>query len=201
MLRYLALGDSYTIGEGVADGERWPNQLAARLRAQGIGLTDPRIVAATGWTTDELRAALDAAGPMRAYDLVSVLIGVNDQYRGRDLADYLAGFRVLLQRAIDYAGARAQRVLVLSIPDWGATVFGKQSGRDLTQVTRELDAYNAAAHACCRSHGVTFIDITHIGRRRALDASMSCGDGLHPSAAMYGAWTQAVLPYARKALA
>ena len=116
-LRYLALGDSYTIGEGVAEGGRWPLQLARALRDEGIALADPRIVAATGWTTDELSAAIDAAEPLGDYDFVSLLVGVNNQYRGRDLDNYRAEFAALLERATGFAGGHPERVLVLSIPD------------------------------------------------------------------------------------
>ncbi|MCY7353591.1 MAG: SGNH/GDSL hydrolase family protein [Lysobacter sp.] len=205
MYRYLALGDSYTIGEGVAEGDRWPVQLARGLREQGITLADPRIIAKTGWTTDELDAAIDAAQPLGEYDLVSLLIGVNNQYRGRDVENYRQDFAALLERAIGFAGGNEDRVLVLSIPDWGATRFGGEqaaakSGRDLAKVSRELDACNAAAKAICNARGVAFVDITPVSRERGGQASMAADDGLHPSAAMYAAWTQQALPVARQLL-
>ena len=196
-ISYLALGDSYTIGEGVAAADRWPVQLARTLRADGIAFDDPRIVATTGWTTDELAAALDAAEPIGEHDFVSLLIGVNNQYRGRSVEDYRGEFTALLERAIGYAGGRADRVLVLSIPDWGATRFGAGSGRDLAQVARELDAYNRAAHDICTRRGVAFVDIAPVSRARGDDAAMLADDGLHPSAAMYAAWTALALPVAR----
>lgn len=196
-LSYLALGDSYTIGEGVAEDARWPRQLARALRADGIALADPRIVAATGWTTDELSAAINAAAPLGKHDFVSLLIGVNNQYRGRSIADYRGEFAALLQRAIRYAGDRSDRVLVLSIPDWGATRFGRDSGRDLAQVSRELDAYNAAAREISERHGVAFVDITPLSRARGAQAAMLADDGLHPSAAMYAQWIRLAVPRAR----
>lgn len=196
-LSYLALGDSYTIGEGVDEDGRWPRQLARALRADGIALADPRIVAATGWTTDELSAAIDAAEPLGKHDFVSLLIGVNNQYRGRSVADYRGEFAALLQRAIRYAGDRSDRVLVLSIPDWGATRFGRDSGRDLAQVSRELDAYNAAAREISERHGVAFVDITPLSRARGAQAAMLADDGLHPSAAMYAQWIRLAAPRAR----
>ncbi|WP_267118297.1 GDSL-type esterase/lipase family protein, partial [Xanthomonas sacchari] len=119
LLRYLALGDSYTIGEGVDAEGRWPMQLAAALRRDGIALADPQIVATTGWTTDELDAGIDTAAPQGPFHLVTLLIGVNNQYRGYPLDDYRAQFDALLQRAIGFADARPQRVLAVSIPDWG----------------------------------------------------------------------------------
>jgi lysophospholipase L1-like esterase len=194
---YLALGDSYTIGEGVAEEDRWPARLAALLRGEGIALADPRIIATTGWTTDELASAMDAAEPLGEWDFVSLLIGVNNQYRGRDVDDYVGEFATLLQRAIALAGGRAGRVLVLSIPDWGATAFARDSGRDLAQVAAELDAYNEAAKEICASLGVAFVDITGISRDRGDAPGMLAADGLHPSAAMHARWVEAVLPVAR----
>ncbi len=199
-LSYLALGDSYTIGEGVAAAKRWPVQLASALRAEHIPLADPRIIATTGWTTDELDAGIDAAQPLGHYDFVSLLIGVNDQYRGRALAEYQRRFAPQLERAIGFAGGRAERVLVLSIPDWGVTRFGHESGRDTTQIAHELDAYNAAAQAICMAHGVAFVDITAVSRQHGAEPAMLASDGLHPSAAMYALWTQAALPIARRLL-
>ncbi len=200
MLRYLALGDSYTIGEGVDPAGRWPVQLAAGLRDAGIAIADPRIIATTGWTTGELAAAMDAAEPLGGWDFVSLLIGVNNQYRGCPLDEYEIAFAHLLERAVALAGGRAQRVLVLSIPDWGATPFGAASGRGLQRIGDEIDAYNAAAEATCASHGVAWVDVTAISRRHAGDAAMLVDDGLHPSAAMYAEWTAAALPAARALL-
>ena len=199
-LTYLALGDSYTIGEGVEEGGRWPMQLARALREDGIAINDPRIIATTGWTTDELAAAMDDAEPLGEWDLVSLLIGVNDQYRGREVDDYVGRFTALLQRAIALAGGRADRVLVLSIPDWGVTPFARDSGRDPQRIADELDAYNAAAQDICMAHGVAFVDITPVSRKRGAEPSMLAADGLHPSAAMHAQWTQLALPVVREAL-
>ncbi|HET6604821.1 MAG TPA: SGNH/GDSL hydrolase family protein [Xanthomonadaceae bacterium] len=199
-LRYLALGDSYTIGESVPESGRWPVQLAAGLRAHGIALAPPRIVAATGWTTDELSAAMDAAGLDPPYDLVSLLIGVNNQYRGRSVEDYRGEFAELLARAIGLAGNRPGRVLVLAIPDWGVTPFGHGSGRDTAQVARELDAYNATARAIAEARGVAFVDIAPVSRARGAQKPMVAADGLHPSAQMYAQWTDQALPVARRLL-
>ena len=205
-LRYLALGDSYTIGEGVAPEGRWTHQLAAALRADGIPLADPTTIARTGWTTDELDAAIDAADPAADYDLVSLAIGVNNQYRGRDVTEYRREFETLLRRATGFAGGRPDRVLVLSIPDWGATVFGRASGRDRDQVAREIDAFNAVARAVCERHGVAFVDITTesrtpASREHAMAPAMLADDGLHPSAAMYARWAVLAKPVAAQLLA
>ena len=203
-LSYLALGDSYTIGEGVEPAGRWPVQLAAALRGEGIAVADPRIIATTGWTTDELAAAMEAAEPLGDWDFVSLLIGVNNQYRGRSVEDYASEFAVLLLRAIALAGGRADRVLVLSIPDWGATAFGRASGRDVGWIAEELDAYNAAARDICAAQGVAFVDITAISRDGCDDGdapAMLADDGLHPSSAQYTQWTRQALPVAMGLLA
>lgn len=199
-LRYLALGDSYTIGEAVPAEGRWPRQLARALREGGIALDDPLTIAATGWTTDELDAAIDAAAPRGPFDFASLLIGVNNQYRGRDAGEYATQFAALLERAIGFAGGRPGRVLVLSIPDWGVTPFAAASGRDTAAIARELDAYNAAARRACDARGVAFVDITPASRARGAEAAMLADDGLHPSAPMYAEWTRLALPVARRLL-
>ena len=201
-MRYLALGDSYTIGEGVDPAGRWPVQLAAALRADGVDIDQPQIIAATGWTTDELSAAIDAAEPLGDdYSLVTLLIGVNNQYRGRDIDQYRHEFAVLLERAIGCAGRRADRVVVLAIPDWGVTPFAVRSGRDTAAIARELNAYNAAAAQISARRGVAFIDIAPVSRRRGSQAQMLADDGLHPSAALYAEWVRLARPVARRVLA
>lgn len=200
-LRYLALGDSYTIGEGVPEPGRWPVQLAAALRGAGIALEPPQIVATTGWTTDELDAGIDAAAPRGPFALVTLLIGVNNQYRGRTPDEYRVQFGALLQRALGFAGGHAGRVLVLSIPDWGVTPFARAQGRDAARVGREIDAFNAAAAAACAERGVAFVDITPYSRAHGHAPAMLADDALHPSAAMYAGWTGLALPVARRLLA
>lgn len=197
---YLALGDSYTIGEAVEEHGRWPVQLAAGLRERGLPLAPPRIIATTGWTTDELSAAMDAAEPLGQWGFVSLLIGVNNQYRGRPVDDYRPEFARLLDRAIALAGGRADRVLVLSIPDWGVTPFGQASGRDTAQIAAELDAYNTAAAAECAARGVAFVDITPASRSPGNQPDRVAEDGLHPSAKAYADWTALALPVAEHLL-
>ena len=200
-LRYLALGDSYTIGEGVEDCARWPAQLARALRADGMAITDPQVIAQTGWTTDELDAAIDAAQLLPGYDLASLLIGVNNQYRGRSIEEYREQFSGLLQRAIGFTQGRRERVLVLSIPDWGVTAFGQQDARGIEGIAAEIDAFNGAAQDICRQHGVAYVDITGVSRTLGEQAAMQAADGLHPSALMYAEWTRLALPYARAMVA
>ena len=197
-LRYLALGDSYTIGEGVPPDGRWPVQLARALREEGLPLADPRVIATTGWTTAELSAAIDAAEPLGTFDLVSLLIGVNNQYRGRSVDAYRDEFDALLARATGFANGRADRVLVLSIPDWGVTPFAIQSGRDRIRIADELDACNAAARDACAARGIAFVDITPASRALGGAPEMLADDGLHPSAAMYVEWMRLALPAARR---
>jgi lysophospholipase L1-like esterase len=190
--RFLALGDSYTIGEGVAAEERWPAQLVRRLRAHGVMLEDPQIIATTGWTTDELAAAIDAAQIDPPYALVTLLIGVNNQYRGRDLANYRDEFAALLARAIGFAGGRTDRVVVVSIPDWGVTRFAREQDRDLQRVAAAIDAFNAAAHDIAGAQDIAFVDVTAASRACGDAAHTLVDDGLHPSAAQYALWTDAI---------
>ena len=190
--KYLALGDSYTIGEAVAEDLRWPVQLVARLNRREFHFDPPEIIATTGWTTDELAAAMDGkypAGTRADFDLVSLLIGVNNQYRGRTLDEYREQFGALLERALALAGDDPQRVIVLAIPDWGVTPFGAKSGRDTAQIARELDAFNAAAAEIARARGVRFVDTSAVSRQRC--AEWVAEDGLHPSGALYAAWAKA----------
>ena len=198
MRRFLALGDSYTIGEGVAAGERWPAQLAARLRAEGAPVGDPEIVAVTGWTTDELAAGIDQAAPQGAYDLVTLLVGVNDQYRHRALHTYEAGFATLLERAIVFAGGEPGRTVVLSIPDWGVSPFA--AGRDRGEISRHIDTFNAAARRIAFARGAAWVDVTASSRATGSAPEAYVSDGLHPSAGVYAEWAALVLPAALAAL-
>ncbi|MFA1263352.1 SGNH/GDSL hydrolase family protein [Xanthomonas campestris pv. olitorii] len=199
-LRYLALGDSYTIGEGVAPAQRWPSQLVVGLRAYGWNVAPPQIIATTGWTTDELQAGIDAAAPQDPFDLVSLLIGVNNQYRGRPLDEYRQQFDALLLRAIACANGHPARVFVLSIPDWGLTPFARAQSGDAALIGAQIDAFNAIAADRCSAHAVRFVDITATSRDGGDAVDMLVDDGLHPSGAMYARWTALALPAARDAL-
>lgn len=192
--RYLALGDSYTIGEGVDPGERWPVQLAQRLRQRDGVEVDLRVIAQTGWTVAELDAALDQAeaGLQPPYDLLSLLVGVNDQYRGYSHSRYRGEFCALLQRVLGWLRERSA-LRVLSIPDWGVTPFAADDRRSAAQIGAEIDAYNGMARAACADAGVRFIDITDLTRQAATDRSLLTGDGLHPSARDYARWAERVL--------
>lgn len=195
---FLSLGDSYTIGESVPESDRWSVQMAGLLRQQGIEVGSPDIIARTGWTTDELQAAIKASGNTKTYDLVSLLIGVNNQYRGQSLTKYRAEFRELLQTAIHFANGRTTRVLVLSIPDWGQSPFAE--GRDRQKIASEIDAFNAVAQEECQQAGIAFVDITPISRQHTRDASQFAEDGLHYSGKQMKLWAEKALPVAKKLL-
>lgn len=189
---YLALGDSYTIGEMVAPPDNFPNQLCAMMKNDTVDFQPARIIAKTGWTTDELEAGIIASAqqqPIRSsYDFVTLLIGVNNQYRGRPVDNYKPEFEELLKKAIRFAGNRPDRVAVLSIPDWGVTPFA--NGRDRAQIAAEIDAYNTANKQFTLHYNVHYIDITPWTRQAANDMSLLAADGLHPSAKEYRRWAE-----------
>lgn len=195
---FLALGDSYTIGERVDSALRWPVQLARALREEGRPIQDPLVIARTGWTTAELAEGIVERDPGGTYDLVSLLIGVNNQYRGLALEEYRTEFAGLLQTAISFAGGEAKKVLVLSIPDWGVTPFA--SDRDPQAISDQIDAFNEAARSLCLESGITFVSVTQISRRAGDEPDLVAEDGLHPSGAMYRLWVEAALPEARRIL-
>jgi lysophospholipase L1-like esterase len=196
-LHYLALGDSYTIGEAVDAQQRWPAELVQRLRKVGVVIDDPHIIATTGWTTDELAQGMDAASLAPAYDLVTLQIGVNNQYRGRTANDYRDQFTNLLARAITLAGGHATHVVVVSIPDWGVTRFAREQGRDPATIAAELDVYNTIARDEAHRAGARYVDITGISRTHP---ELVADDGLHPSAAQYALWVETIEPVVRTAL-
>lgn len=190
-IRYLALGDSYTIGESVAESERFPNQLASLLAAEGVP-TEVKIIARTGWTTNELLDGIQKTSLQPPYDLVSLLIGVNNQYRGYDSNEYREEFRLLLEKSIEYAGGDVNRVFVFSIPDWGVTPFA--SRQDASKIGAEIDLFNSINREETEKVGAHYVDITPISRKAADDASLIAPDGLHPSGSMYAQWAKLALP-------
>jgi lysophospholipase L1-like esterase len=198
---YLALGDSYTIGEAVAQSSCFPYQLATALNSQGIKVSAPKIIAKTGWTTNELQDAIKAEALGGKFDIVTLLIGVNNQYRGNSIDAYRAEFKDLLQQAISFAGGNKAHVFVVSIPDWGATPFGKQSGRGVQNIAREIDAFNAVNKEETLKAGISYTDITPGSRNAATDNSLVASDGLHPSGLMYKDWVTLLAPSVFKALA
>jgi len=196
--RFLALGDSYTIGEGERAARRWPAQLAVLARQQGLFLAKPTIIARTGWTTAELQEAIKAANKQKTYDLVSLLIGVNNQYRGQSVELYRTEFRALLATAIRFAGGQAGHVVVLSIPDWGVTPFAHD--RNQAQIALEIDQFNLAAHEECQHADVAFVDITPLTRAAAGDANQFTADGLHYTGTQMRQWAALALPVVQRHL-
>jgi lysophospholipase L1-like esterase len=194
-LTFLALGDSYTIGEGIPASGQWPVHLVRMLRAEGVDIGDARIVAKTGWTTDELADVIDAEKIKGTWSLVSLLIGVNNQYRGRPAEQFREGFRELIATAIRFAGKKPSRVMVLSIPDWGVMPVGEKANRK--RVASEIDAYNAVARAEALRANTHWIDVTPTSRAHP---EWHASDGLHPSGEQYEEWARLVLPVARAAL-
>lgn len=196
-IRYLALGDSYTIGESVDAAECFPNQLADFLKAGGLQ-TEVTIIAKTGWTTNELWDGIQASEINPPYDLVSLLIGVNNQYRGYDINEYREQFVFLLNKSIEYAGGNPKRVIVLSIPDWGVTHFARGQGGE--RIARDIDAFNAVNREESEKAGAQYVNITPISREAEHDTTLIAPDGLHPSGKMYMEWAKLAYLAALKTL-
>lgn len=197
-VRILALGDSYTIGEGVAPEARWPERLADALRADGLDVTPPDLVAVTGWTTEELGTALAGTTLSPPYDLVTLLVGVNDQYRGHGLDTIRRAYAARLADAVRFVGGRPARVVAVSVPDWGVTPFGAADPRGPHGIAREIDALNDAERVLAEAAGVTWVDITALSREQG---DQTVDDGLHPDADAYAAWSEHIRPVAQATLA
>lgn len=195
-IHYLALGDSYTIGESVPVTENFPYQATQILRRNGVNIAAPEIIAKTGWTTDELQKAINQYHFRTEYDFVTLLIGVNNQYRGRPVSEYEPEFENLLKQAIAFAGNNPSHVAVLSIPDWGITPFAE--GRDRKQVATEIDTYNAANKRIAEKYKVHYIDITPWTREADTDLTLLAADGLHPSGKEYKRWAEQVAAWASR---
>lgn len=192
-LRYLALGDSYTIGHSVPEQQRFPVQLAERFREAGIPTHSPAIIAKTGWTTGSLLNELYTKPVLGKYDLVSLLIGVNNQYQSLSQSLYAQDFYRLLDSAIVYAANRPERVIILSIPDYAFTPFG-QNRPNAGQISAQIDAFNVINRQIAAERGITWFDITPISRQGLENPALVAGDGLHPSGEMYRQWVQLLLP-------
>jgi lysophospholipase L1-like esterase len=193
---YLSLGDSYTIGESVAENERWSVQLVEILNANNLGLKPPEIIARTGWTTYHLKTTLKASPPqLKNYDMVSMLIGVNNQYRGESKTIFREDFRELLQLCIGYAGGNKQKVFVLTIPDWGTTPFA--SGVNKQSISSDIESFNIIIKDEARSAGVPIVELFDLSQFAASDASMVAVDRLHFSGKMYRLWANRAFDVAR----
>jgi lysophospholipase L1-like esterase len=192
------LGDSYTAGESISAEESWPKQLAARLRTRGLPMENPLVVARAGWTTSEHRGGITQSEIQGMYQLVSLQIGVNNQYRGEPEENYQREFQDLLSLSIHFSGGDSSQVFVLSIPDWSHTPFAE--GRNRQKIAREIDAFNAINRAEAGAAGVFYIDITPLSRQVSGDPGLIASDGLHPSSKMYKAWVDLMLPVIKEVL-
>ena len=195
---YLALGDSYTIGEQVLFADNFPNQTVQILRRSGLAFCAAEIIAKTGWTTDELSSTIENTAMLEKYDIVSLLIGVNNQYRGRSATEFRIEFEHLLQKAIQFSGNSPYRVVVLSIPDWGVTPFAE--GRDRKQTTEEIDVYNDICKKSAAAFKANFINITTSQREDGGKTDFLAADGLHPSGKEYKKWAAKLADVILKAL-
>jgi lysophospholipase L1-like esterase len=193
---FLALGDSYTIGESVDEKDRWNRQLIDLLKTD-FNFTKHDIIARTGWTTSELTQAIEAQKLTEQYDMVSLLVGVNNQYRGQSLDTYRVEFRELLNISTKFAKNDVKKVIVLSIPDWGKSPFAE--GQNKSKIASEIDAFNKVAKEECQKANIVFIDITEITRKNT-DASMFASDGLHYSGKMHRLWANEALKTASEIL-
>jgi lysophospholipase L1-like esterase len=200
--RFLALGDSYTIGEGVRPSASWPARLARRLRAAGVAIEDPVVIARTGWACDEilaaLRSALRAGDLAPPWDLITLLAGVNDQYRGRPASRWRGDFAVLLEEALRLAADRADRLVVLSVPDWGASPFAHD--RDRAAIAAEIAALNREQRRLALATGATWLDIAGPASEGLAVDDAFATDGLHPSMRAYAAWVERLLRAVRPIL-
>jgi lysophospholipase L1-like esterase len=186
-LNLLFLGDSYTICEGIEPTQRWPVQWVDALRRNGLAVNEPTVIAKTGWTTGELLAAIGQQTDLnREFDLVTLLIGVNNQYRGAPIEDFRKEHQELLQFALQRTAGRADRIWGISIPDWGLSPFARE--RDAKKITTEVDAFNRVACRNCYQHGVGFVDLTSLTRALGSDPQWFADDGLHPSALQMERW-------------
>lgn len=189
-VRMIALGDSYTIGESVNLKQRWPHQLVSELRKQGKDVVEPDYIATTGWTTADLLEGI--AGNLereKSYNLVSILIGVNNQYQGLNINIYEPELRRIIDLAIEIAGQDTSRIFMLSIPDYAYTPFGK--GDKI--ISRDIDAYNQICKRVAMDYGIAWIDITPISRRGLDEPVLVAGDGLHPSGEQYREWVEKII--------
>ncbi len=195
---YLALGDSYTIGESVDLDKNFPNQLVTALKNDSTSIEQAKIIAKTGWTTDDLISAIKTSELKSKYDFVTLLIGVNNQYRGYDIEIYKLEFRQLLQTAIAKVGGNPQKVFVLSIPDYGVTPFAQNSDRE--KIGKEIDQYNQIALDISKELKANYLDITPISRLAKNDNLLIANDGLHPSAKMYQLWVAELVKQVKNVL-
>lgn len=191
-LRFLALGDSYTVGEGIFLEESWPYLLAQRLTSSGFPCSPPEVIAKTGWSSDELLAGIEAANPQGPYDIVTIMIGVNNQYRGRHRDTIVDDLHKLVDLALALAEGKPERVYVISIPDWGYSPFGQTKNPRL--IRRQINAYNKVIAVETRRRISAYIDVTKLSRLATRAPQLNAADHLHPSGAMHHLWMERIAP-------
>ena len=197
-LRFLALGDSYTIGHNVEIAERWPVQLVERLRGEGINISDAEIIAVSGWTTNQLQEAVKTTVPQGPFDIVTLMIGVNNQYQGLDIDQYRSEFVDLLHQSVAFGKGDPSKVIVVSIPDWSVTPFAE--GKNRAEAATKIDEFNAVNETEVAKVGGRYVDVTPISRRAEYEPHLLSSDGLHPSGAMYKLWVGIIVPECRAAM-
>jgi lysophospholipase L1-like esterase len=188
---YLALGDSYTIGESVPLNKSFPYQVVESLRKNEYNFNAPEIVAKTGWTTEELLSAIDNSVLLSKYDFVTLLIGVNNQYRGRDAIEYKEQFEELLKKAINLANGKKEHVIIVSIPDYSSTPHAKSMDTD--KISKEIEVFNGINKALSIQYKVQYVDVTAGSKNATKNASLTAPDGLHPSEKEYANWAEKVV--------
>ena len=197
-IKYLALGDSYTIGENVKPQQSIPYQLSSKLRKNGYNMEDPVIIAKSGWTTGNLLSSIESYNPNIKFDVVTLLIGVNNQFQGRNIEQYRSEFKIILNKSIKFADNSNKNVIVFSIPDWGVTPFA--DGLDRKKISQEIDKFNEVNREESKKAGVYYINVTSISRKAAFDPTLLAADGLHPSDKMYKIWVDITYPIVIKLL-
>ena len=197
-LRFLALGDSYTIGHNVEIAERWPVQLVERLRGEGINISDAEIIAVSGWTTNQLQEAVKTTAPQGPFDIVTLMIGVNNRYQGLDIDQYRMEFVDLLHRSVAYGRGDPSKVIVVSIPDWSVTPFAR--GKDCAEAAIKIDEFNNVNQVEVAKAGGRYVNVTPISRRASDEPHLLSSDGLHPSGAMYKLWVDIIIPACHAAM-
>ena len=190
---YLALGDNYTIGEAVSNNDSWPMQLVKALEEENILIDKPKVIAQTGWTTVDLKKGIDEAVLNYPYDWISLLIGVNNQYQGKNIGVFKADLEQLISQSILFAGNKKNRLFVISIPDWGKMSFAKNQERE--KITTEIDNYNQVIYEVCSRKEVAFIDITRISRTLVSNPHFIASNSLHPSKSQYAKWVEEIIPF------
>jgi lysophospholipase L1-like esterase len=187
---YLALGDSYTIGEAVPLSESFPYQVVQLLRNKKFNFNAPEIIAKTGWTTDELLDAISKSTLLSKYDFVTLLIGVNNQYRGRDALEYKEQFEEILKKAIELANGKKEHVLVISIPDYSVTPYTRLM--DIEKISKDIEVFNSINKALSIQYKVRYVDITTDFKDAKNNPALITGDGLHPSEKEYAKWAEKI---------